>query len=475
MLLLFRSFKKTPYVYDPKTNELYNVDENVYQELVKAGGIVANIKNEKIRKGCEEAGITDETLPMQTPEEFKKEIAGLGLGFTKLVLGTTHCCNLRCKYCIYSGSYEGERTHESKMMSVKTADKIIDEFFVKRKDHPQAVIFYGGEPLLNFPIMKHIIARLKKMNEKPLLSVTTNAICLEDDNVLDFLVDNNFLMNISFDGPVQDIVRVDMEGRGTFKRLMNIIEKISKKYPDFYRENIGFNVTVTPASDLPATVKFFHTDPLFKGKTLNIIRNYDPDNLFCRKNDFVENEKVLAEEFENLRHEYPNIYKDRMAFYDGCFLQVMAQLNKRPMGNTGCLPLNSCCYPGMNCAFIDVDGTVCACERTEHAPIGHIDKKAVDDKEVEAYVKKYHDIAKKFCPHCWAARLCPKCFSHVKRGELNEKNFLEYCERFKYSVLKSLELFVTIKERDEKAFDDIQFISADINRKREEKSRTKKD
>jgi len=98
-----------------------------------------------------------------------------------------------------------------------------------------------------------------------------------------------------------------------------------------------------------------------------------------------------------------------------------------------------------------------------------MDKKPIDEKMVAALVEAYHKIAQKYCPSCWAVKLCPKCFSHVKRGTMTEKNFLEYCEKFKGSVLKSLELFVTIKEKDEKAFDDIKFLDAsDINSKREE-------
>lgn len=469
MLLLFRSFNETPYVYDPHTNELYNIDEDVFKALQDAGGVVANIKDEKVKKGCLDAGITDKTLPMQTPEEFKKEIAGMDFGFTKLTLGISHVCNLRCKYCIYSGTYEGERTHEGRMMSIKMADKIIDEFYIKRKtNQPKAVIFYGGEPLTNFSVIKHVVTRLGKMGKRVLFSITTNGIFLSKDEILDFLVANKFVINISFDGPVQDIVRVDTEGKGTFKRLMDVIQRIHDKYPEFYEGNVGFNVTVTPATDLPATVKFFHTNPLFKGKTLNIIRNYDPDNLFCRKYDFVENEKILTKEFENLRREYPKVYKDNPPFHCGCFIQAMAQINKRPMGDPGHLPLNSCCYPGMNCAFVDIDGTVCACERTEHAPIGHMDEKPIDGKIVKKYVNSYYEIAKKFCPNCWAAKLCPKCFSHVKRGELTEANFLEYCDKFRTSVLRNLELFVSIKEKDEKAFDDIKFVTADIDSRRKE-------
>jgi hypothetical protein len=88
---------------------------------------------------------------------------------------------------------------------------------------------------------------------------------------------------------------------------------------------------------------------------------------------------------------------------------------------------------------------------------------------VKEMINKYYEISKKYCPQCWAAKLCPKCFSHVKRGELNDKNFLEFCDKFRASVLKTMELFVTIKEKDEKAFDSVQYVvTADIIMKRKE-------
>lgn len=87
MLLTFRSYKRTPYVYDPRTNKIYNIDEKVYKAIEKAGGIVANIKDEDIRKGCADMGITDATLPLQTPQELKQEITGMNIGFQKLVRG----------------------------------------------------------------------------------------------------------------------------------------------------------------------------------------------------------------------------------------------------------------------------------------------------------------------------------------------------------------------------------------------------
>ncbi len=460
MLHLFRSFSDTPYVYDSNTNDFFRVDEHVYEVLDEAGGKLSSCKDEKVKKTFEEAGVTEETPPLQTPEKFKEEMEKMNIGFRKLIIGLTHTCNLRCRYCIYSGNYQDERTHEGKHMSRETADKIVETFFVKRKeDHPKLVSFYGGEPFTNFPIITRIVEKVSSLTDDVAYSVTTNGILLKNEEMLDFVVKHNFIVNISFDGPVQETMRVDEKGRGTFHDIMELVEHISKKYPEFFKTSLGFNVTVTPATNLPETVEFFNTNPLFKGKSLNIIRHYDPDNVFCRKYDLEEHEKTLRDEFEAMRKGFPEAYRKNLPFNNGCYLQSMAKMNQRPMGKSDHLPINSCCYPGMNALFVDIDGTVSSCERTEHAPIGHMDSKPVDPDVADGFIRKYHEVASHHCPQCWAARLCSKCFSHVRRGTVTEENFIANCDDFRVSLHKTLQLFVSCKEKDEKAFDEIKPIT----------------
>ena len=60
-------------------------------------------------------------------------------------------------------------------MSVEMADKIVDTFFLKIEEpekQPQAVIFYGGEPFMNFTVLKHVVERVKNLNKKTGFSVT---------------------------------------------------------------------------------------------------------------------------------------------------------------------------------------------------------------------------------------------------------------------------------------------------------------
>jgi len=137
-----------------------------------------------------------------------------------ITLQVTQNCNLRCKYCVYSGSYEN-RIHTNKRMSFETAQKAID--FLHDHSSLSAAVsigFYGGEPLLEIDLIKKCVDYAKKIFDGKDLSftMTTNATLLTE-TIMDFLVENNFYVTISFDGPqkIQDKNRVLADGKhGSF-------------------------------------------------------------------------------------------------------------------------------------------------------------------------------------------------------------------------------------------------------------------
>ena len=77
----------------------------------------------------------------------------------KITLQVTQSCNFRCKYCIYSeNANRSQRTHSSKHMSWETAKKAIDFLYEHSVDSEKIYIgFYGGEPLLEFELIKQCI------------------------------------------------------------------------------------------------------------------------------------------------------------------------------------------------------------------------------------------------------------------------------------------------------------------------------
>ncbi|MDO9035305.1 MAG: 4Fe-4S cluster-binding domain-containing protein [Methanoregula sp.] len=96
------------------------------------------------------------------PDEIKKII--LKEGALQLTLGVTEDCNLKCKYCIYSDTYEYSRKPSKNKMDFNTAKKALDYYLSLtdegRRYNPNikpAIGFYGGEPLLNFDLIKKCV------------------------------------------------------------------------------------------------------------------------------------------------------------------------------------------------------------------------------------------------------------------------------------------------------------------------------
>jgi Arylsulfatase regulator (Fe-S oxidoreductase) len=118
-----------------------------------------------------------------------------------LILQVTQQCNLRCKYCAYSGNYYN-RSHTSNRMDFETAKKAID-FYLKRSEKADqlALSFYGGEPLLEFELIKKCVSYIlqRKGDKKILFTMTTNGTLMTED-VIEFLVKYEFNLMISLDG-----------------------------------------------------------------------------------------------------------------------------------------------------------------------------------------------------------------------------------------------------------------------------------
>lgn len=109
-------------------------------------------------------------------------------------------CNLRCVYCQTSSLGEREKTVD---MTVDTARKVVDTIF----QAPASVLgieFQGGEPLLNWDIVKFVVEYAKEVNEKEKRTLSFNLVSnhlLMDEEKLDFFIENQVILCMSLDGP----------------------------------------------------------------------------------------------------------------------------------------------------------------------------------------------------------------------------------------------------------------------------------
>jgi uncharacterized protein len=158
--------------------------------------------------------------------KLKEKTAGV---VKALCLHVSHTCNLNCSYCFASqGKYHGERA----LMSYEVGRAALD-FLVRSSGSRRnlEVDFFGGEPLMNFDVVKRLVAYArgleKEHNKNFRFTLTTNGVLIDDD-VIDFA--NREMSNVvlSLDGrrEIHDRFRVDYAGKGSWDRIVPKFQKL---------------------------------------------------------------------------------------------------------------------------------------------------------------------------------------------------------------------------------------------------------
>lgn len=178
-----------------------------------------------------------------------------------LCLHVAHTCNLNCSYCFASqGKYQGDRA----LMSFETGKQAFD-FLIANSGNRRnlEVDFFGGEPLMNFEVVKELVAYARKVekehNKNFRFTLTTNGVLLDDD-VIEFLNKEMSNVVLSLDGrkDVHDHFRVDYAGNGSYDKILpkfkNLVDKRQGK--DYYvrgtftHNNVDFTNDIFHMADL---------------------------------------------------------------------------------------------------------------------------------------------------------------------------------------------------------------------------------
>ena len=145
-----------------------------------------------------------------------------------LCLHIAHTCNLNCAYCFASqGKYQGERA----VMSFETGKRALD-FLIENSGTRRnlEVDFFGGEPLMNFEVVKQLVAYARSVEKEKgknfRFTLTTNGL-LVDDDVIDFANRECANVVLSLDGrkEVHDRFRVDYAGKGSWDTIVPKFQK----------------------------------------------------------------------------------------------------------------------------------------------------------------------------------------------------------------------------------------------------------
>lgn len=156
-----------------------------------------------------------------------------------LCLLVTHDCNLRCGYCFAdTGAFGGCR----QLMSKETAEAAI-EFAIagSKKRHNLELDMFGGEPLMNWPVVTHIVEYVRRRERETRknikLTLTTNGTLLNDANIK-YLNDNHVMLVLSLDGKkaTHDAMRPFPNRRGSYDAAVRGFKKViaSRKGKNYY-------------------------------------------------------------------------------------------------------------------------------------------------------------------------------------------------------------------------------------------------
>ena len=160
--------------------------------------------------------------------ELKQKTAGV---VKALCLHVAHTCNLNCSYCFASqGKYHGERA----VMSFEVGKRALD-FLVENSGSRKnlEVDFFGGEPLMNFQVVKDLVAYARSIEKEKgknfRFTLTTNGVQIDQD-VIDFVNRECSNVVLSLDGrkEVHDRFRVDYTGNGSWEKIVPKFQELVK-------------------------------------------------------------------------------------------------------------------------------------------------------------------------------------------------------------------------------------------------------
>jgi len=441
------STPRNKYMYVRNINSIIRISEEEYAELLKARK--ENDDENKVVKKYERLGIfVENPIEMiEHPDTDTLEFQANHL-CRHLTLQVTQQCNLRCEYCAYSGIYEN-RVHSDRNMDWKTAKKAIDFFLLHSRDSQEIVLgFYGGESLLQFPLIKKCITYIEEQVEGKRIrySITTNGTLLNDE-VIDFLVEKDVSLSISLDGSKEehDKHRKFRSGSGSFDCIMDRLRHLKERFPEYYKRVI-FMPVVSADIDLKKVLCFFETNELLKD---NDVR-YNTVATTGLKPGMEEKVEYKADKFEEVyRFEYFKM-----------FLSLIGKMPKEEVSPIvyvaeaehnrfyGCINRHDVlrrhthhggpCVPGVARLFVDVNGNFYPCEKVSEENPGY----CIGNLEMGFDFASMCDLlnigklTRKECQECWNIANCNICAASLPSGDcgFDRERKLSLCEEQKTSV-----------------------------------------
>lgn len=442
------------YVFAPHNGQIYRLGHRVSENGAATGQLSAICRSLACRPV--------ESVQLGYSEEAVSHAVDSQLGH--LTLGVTQECNFRCDYCVYSGEFGQLRTHARKSMTEAMAIEAADYFLAHssqaRKD--LYCTFYGGEPFLNFPVIRKTVHYLSgALKDRIHFSITTNGSLL-DTEIRRFLIDNGIYLSISIDGDHNnhDRHRRYIDGRPTFEHVVSGIEQLRLENEDYFNLYVTFAVTITADSDYRILDEFFSnyrnnvkvSGVMFYGsKGIRPVRG-NTRNISLMIDKFTEG--CLSHAFDHPESRLP------YQFAAAVISRGLRTIHNRRVTDTRLFDetysLTRHCIPGATKLFVSPDGTFYPCEKLDayrHLSIGNL-RHGVDKAKVMQCLQEYVAMRNSRCRNCFLLDICDYCFQSASNGESWDEEKMDlHCTYAREEYARVFELYTEILEKDGSAFD----------------------
>lgn len=460
-------------VYSPGEYKEFNAAGETFLYLVPAGAIfqldeTSKLVLELVKQGLSHdeliAGLTDNGYSIGDAEEIVHELhmsRAIISADTKpepvaeppadfplmtLVLNLTNQCNLSCQYC-YEFGEDKVATPEGKpkFMDVETAKQSID-FLLESSGERETVhvTFFGGETLMNFPLLKQVVAYANESaaakGRSVDFSLTTNATLLTPQ-IVEFLSENKIGVTVSMDGPpeLHDKLRVFSNGKGSYDIIAPRVKALIASHKT---RPITCRVTLTNGvTDVVRIYRHLKDELGFHEIGFAPVTT-SPDRLYAidepGMHGVLKQFHILAEEWleyalRGEMHGFSNVSDTMAELYQG--------VNK-----------SHPCGAGLGLIGVGPSGDIAPCHRfvdSDTHALGHIST-GMDREKQQDFLGRGHINTKYDCHTCFARPLCAGGCHHeayVRYGDTGHPN-LHYCDWIREWTETCLKIYGTVSAKN---------------------------